>query len=73
MEKVASCRTGLADNFLSTCLFVSHHETVCAHTPRVQLSVYHISAIWRSELGWGTPSRYLAISWNTCKLLLLLL
>ena len=22
-----------------------------AHTPRVQLSVYHVSASWRSELG----------------------
>ena len=29
-------------------------------------------ASWRSELGWDTPSRYVAIGWNTCKLLLLL-
>ena len=40
-----------------------------AYTPRVQFSVYHVSASWRSELGQDTPSGYLAISWNTCKLL----
>ena len=42
-----------------------------AHTPRVQLSVYHVSASWHSKLGQDTPRRYLAISWNTCKLSLL--
>ena len=31
-----------------------------ADTPRVQLSVYNVSARWLSELGWDTPSRYLA-------------
>lgn len=30
-----------------------------AHTPRVQSSVYNVSAIERLELGWDTPSRYL--------------
>ena len=29
-------------------------------TPRVQVSVYIVSACWRSELGLDTPSRYLA-------------
>ena len=31
-----------------------------AHTLRVQLSVRSVGACWRSELGWDTPSRYLA-------------
>ena len=37
--------------------------------------VSHVSACWLTGLGLGTPSRYLArtISWNACKLLLLLL
>ena len=44
---------------------------VSAH-PRVQFGVYRVSASWRSELGEDTPGRYLAISWNSCKLLVLL-
>ena len=31
-----------------------------AHTPRVQLSAYTVSACWHSELGYNTPGRYLA-------------
>ena len=31
-----------------------------AHTPRLQLCVYSVSASWRSELGKDMPSRYLA-------------
>lgn len=38
----------------------------CQCTPRVQLSVYNISATWRSELGYSenTFSRYLATGWT---------
>ena len=31
-----------------------------AHTPRVPISVYIVSTCWHSELGYDTPSRYLA-------------
>ena len=41
-----------------------------AHTPRVQLSVYNVSACWRSELGWDTPSRYLASAGTPANLIL---
>ena len=37
-------------------------------THRVQLGVYGVSASWCSEPGQDTPSRYLAIGWNTCNL-----
>ena len=39
-----------------------------AHTPSMQLSVYNVNASWHSEFGQDTPSRYLAIGWNTCTL-----
>ena len=31
-------------------------------TARVQLSVYTVSTYWHSELGYDTPSRYLALA-----------
>ena len=31
-----------------------------AHTPRVQVSVHTARVCWHSELGFDTPSRYLA-------------
>ena len=47
----------------------------CQRTPLGCNLVSHVSACWLTGLGLGTPSRYLArtISWNACKLLLLLL
>ena len=47
----------------------------CQRTPLGCNLVSHVSACWLTGLGLGTPSRYLArtLSWNTCKLLLLLL
>ena len=33
-----------------------------AHTLRVQLGVYSLSACWRLELGYDIPSRYLALA-----------
>lgn len=37
---------------------------------RLELSVYNVCASWRSKLGYDTPSRYLAIGWKHCILLL---
>ena len=46
----------------------------CQRTPLGCNLVSHVSACWLTGLGLGTPSRYPArtISWNACKLLLLL-
>ena len=43
------------------------------HTHKVLHGHEHVARSWRLGLGLDTPSRYLAMSWNTCKLLLLLL
>ena len=50
---------------------VSEALALSAHTPRVRLSVYTVSTCWPSELGWDTPSRYLASAGTHIKLLLL--
>ena len=42
--------------------------SLSSHTLRVQLSVHRVRACWRSELGWDTPSRHLALL-ETCKAL----
>ena len=56
---------------MSVLAIASMALALSAHTPRVQLSVYTVNTCWHSELGYDTPSRYLALAGTPVKLLLL--